>query len=88
MQIFILPLRSTTCRSSVILEAVLVWSHHVPALVLRHLDLPLPGGGRGARVYVDVDGVAGVGGGHPHVLSSVVATDNGRFTAFGSVVND
>ena len=62
----------------VVLEAVLLRHHQVPALVLRHLDLPLPRSCGGAGVYVDVDGVAGVGGGHPHVLARVVATDGGR----------
>ena len=61
-----------------ILEAVLLWSHHVPAFILGHLYLPLPGGGGGARVDVDVDLVALVRGGHPHVLASVVAADGGR----------
>ena len=66
-----------------VLEAVLFGSHHVPALVLRYLDLPLPGGGGGPRVNVDVDGVTGVGGGHEHVLAGVVATDGGRDGAAG-----
>ena len=61
-----------------VLEAVLLRHHHVPALVLGHLDLPLPGGGRGPRVDVDVDRVTGVGGGHPHVLARVVAAYSGR----------
>ena len=61
-----------------VLEAVLLRHHHVPALVLRHLDLPLPRSCGGPGVNVDVDGVAGVGGWHPHVLARVVATDGGR----------
>ena len=58
-----------------VLEAVLQRHHQVVALVLRHLDLPLPGGGGGARV--DVDLVALVRGGHSHVLARVVAADGG-----------
>ena len=61
-----------------ILETVLLWHHHVPALVLGHLDLPLPGGASGPSVDVNVDLVAGVGGEDPHVLPGVVATDGGR----------
>ena len=61
-----------------VLEAVLLRGHHVPTLVLSHLDLPLPGGASGPGVNVNVDLVAGVGGGDPHVLASVVATDGGR----------
>ena len=67
----------------VVLEAVLVGHHHVPALILGHLHGPLPGGGRGPGVNVDVDLVAGVGGGHPHVLARVVAADGGRDGAAG-----
>ena len=66
-----------------ILETVLLRHHHVPALVLRHLDLPLPSSCGGPRVNVDVDGVTGVGGRHPHVLARVVATDGGRDGAAG-----
>ena len=60
-----------------ILQTVLSRRHHVPTLVLGHLDLPLPGGGGGPGVDVDVDLVAGVGGGDPHVLAGVVAADGG-----------
>ena len=61
-----------------ILETVLLWHHQITALVLGHLDLPLPGGASGPSVDVYVDLVAGVGGGDPHVLPGVVATDGGR----------
>ena len=61
-----------------VLETVLLGHHHVAALVLGHLDLPLPGGPGGPGVDVDVDLVAGVGGGDPHVLAGVVAADGGR----------
>ena len=61
-----------------ILKTVLLRHHHVAALVLGHLDLPLPGGGGGPGVDVDVNLVTGVGGGDPHVLPGVVATDGGR----------
>ena len=61
-----------------ILEAVLLWSHQVAALVLRHLDVPGPGGRGGGGVDVKGDGDTGVTGRHPHVLSSVIATDDGR----------
>ena len=66
-----------------ILETVLLRRHHVAALVLGHLDLPLPGGASGPGVDVDVDLVAGVGGGDPHMLPGVVATDGGRHGAPG-----
>ena len=66
-----------------ILETVLSRRHHVPTLVLGHLDLPLPGCASGTGVNVDVDLVAGVGGGDPHVLPGVVATDGGRHGAPG-----
>ena len=64
-----------------ILETVLLWHHHVAALILSHLDLPLPGGGGGPGVYVNVDLVALVGGGDVHVLTSVVTTNNRRSIA-------
>ena len=60
-----------------ILKTVLLRHHHVATLVLGHLDLPLPGGPSGPGVDVDVDLVAGVGGGDPHVLAGVVAADGG-----------
>ena len=60
-----------------ILETVLLWGNEVATLVLSHLDVPVPGGGGGVSVDVQVDGHTGVTGGHPHVLSGVVATDNG-----------
>ena len=66
-----------------ILETVQLGHHQVVALVLGHLDLPLPGCASGPGVDVDVDLVAGVGGGHPHVLARVVATDGGRDGAAG-----
>ena len=66
-----------------ILEAVLLWGHHVPALVLSHLDLPLPGGGGGASVDVDVDLITLGRGGDVHVLASVVSTDGGRYRSPG-----
>ena len=59
-----------------VLETVLAGRPQVVALVLSHLDLPLPGGGRGPRVDVDVDGVTLIGGRHEHVLAGVVAADH------------
>ena len=61
-----------------ILEAVLLRYLEVvvPALVLRHLDVPGPGGGGGGGVDVEGDGHTGGAGGHPHVLPGVVATDD------------
>ena len=59
-----------------ILETVLLWGNEVATLVLSHLDVPIPGGGGGVSVDVEVDGHTGVTGGHPHVLSGVVATYN------------
>ena len=61
-----------------ILETVLLWGIKVATLVLSHLDVPVPGGGGGVSVDVQVDGHTGVTGGHPHVLSGVVATDHWR----------
>ena len=58
-----------------ILQAVLLWSPEVATLVLSDSDVPLPGGGGGGGVDVQVDGHTGVAGGHPHVLSGVVAAD-------------
>ena len=59
-----------------ILQAVLLWGPEVATLVLSDSDVPGPrGGGRGG-VDVDVDGDTVVTGGHPHVLSGVVATDD------------
>ena len=56
-----------------VLETVLLGHHHVAALVLGHLDLPLPGGRRAGRVDIDGDDVAGGRGRDVHVLASVVA---------------
>ena len=63
-----------------ILEAVLLWYDEVviPTLVLSHSDVPGPGGGGGGGVDVNGDGDTGGTGRHPHVLSSVVATDDWR----------
>ena len=68
-----------TCLGRVILEAVLLRYLEivVPALVLRHLDVPGPGGGGGGGVDVQGDGHTGGAGRHPHVLPGVVATDDG-----------
>ena len=59
-----------------VLQAVFLWSIQVPALVLGHLDLPLPGDG-GDGVYVDGDGDTGGTHGDKHVLPSIIATDDG-----------
>merc|ERR1712193_119309 len=59
----------------VILKAVLLRSHHVAALVLSDLDLPLPGGGGVPGVDIDLHLIALTGGRDIHVLASVVATD-------------
>ncbi len=59
-----------------ILETVLLRGHEVATLVLSDTDVPGPGGGGGGGVDVDGDGHTGVTGGHPHVLASVVATDD------------
>ena len=42
-----------------ILQTFFLRHHHVAALILGHLDLPLPGSGGGAGVDVYADGVAG-----------------------------
>ena len=59
-----------------ILETVLLRSHEVATLVLSHFDVPGPGGGGGGGVDVDVEGDTRVTGWHPHVLASVVTTDD------------
>ena len=59
-----------------ILETVLLRSHEVATLELSDNNVPGPGGGGGGSVDVQRDGHTGVTGGHPHVLSSVVATDD------------
>ena len=61
-----------------VLETVLLRSHEVAALVLSHLDVPLPGGGGGGGVDVQGEGHTGVTGRYPHMLPGVVATDNWR----------
>ena len=50
-----------------VLQAVLLGDDEVvvPALVLRHLDVPRPRGGGGGRVDVEGDGHTGGTGGHP-----------------------
>ena len=65
-----------TCSGGVILQTVLFWCPEVSALVLSDFDLPGPGDGGGGGVDVQVDHHTGVTGGHPHVLASVVATDD------------
>ena len=64
------------CVSRVVLETFLLWCHLIPALVLRHLDLPVPVSGC-PGVDVQCDGDAGGAGGDVHVLPRVVATDYG-----------
>ena len=59
------------------LEAVLCGSILAAALVLSHLDLPVPGHG-GPGVDVEGDGDAGGTGGDVHVLASVVSADDRR----------
>ena len=51
------------------------------ALKLGHLDLPASSDARVPGVHVDVDLVAGVGGGDPHVLASVNSADGGRHSS-------
>ena len=72
-----------TCRGCVILEAVLLWRHHIAALILSYLYLPLPGGGGGQSVDINVYLVTLSGGRDEHVLASIVATDSGRGRASG-----
>ena len=59
-----------------ILETGLFRSHEVATLVLSDSNVPGPGGGGGGGVDIQRDRHTGVTGGHPHVLPSVVATDN------------
>ena len=66
-----------------VLKTVLLRSHLVSTLKLCHFHLPLPGGGCGASVNVDVDGVATGGCWDEHVLSSIVTADNrGRLSSW------
>ena len=67
-----------------ILETVLFRSHEVATLELSDSDVPFPGGGGGGSVDVQRDGHTGVTGRHPHVLPSVVATNNRRGAKPGS----
>ena len=67
-----------TCGGGVVLQTLLLRSHEVATLVLRHLHVPGPGGGGDGGVDVQCDGHTGVAGRHPHVLPGVVATDDGR----------
>ena len=60
-----------------ILEAILLGSHQVSTFILGDFDLPLPGGGSGQSVDINVDLIAQNGGGDEHVLASVVAADGG-----------
>ena len=60
-----------------ILEAILLRSHQVSTFILGDFDLPLPGGGGGQSVDINVDLIALSGGGDEHVLASVVAADGG-----------
>ena len=59
------------------LQTVLLRGFEAAALVLSHLDLPVPGGG-GPGVNVEGDGDTGGTGGDVHVLASVVPTDDWR----------
>ena len=61
-----------------ILEAILLRSHQVSTLILGDFDLPLPGGGGGQSVDINVDLVTLSGGRDEHVLASIVAADSGR----------
>ena len=61
-----------------ILQAVLFWSPEVSAVVLSDSDVPGPGDGAGGGVDVQGDRHTGVTGGHPHVLSGVVAANDRR----------
>lgn len=63
------------CLGGEVLEAVQFRGHLVSTLKLCHLDLPFPGGCRGASVYINIDGVAGSGSWYKQVLTSVVPTD-------------
>ena len=53
-------------------------SHQVSTLILGDFDLPLPGGGGGQSVDINVDLVTLSGGRDEHVLASIVAADSGR----------
>ena len=59
-----------------ILQTVLLRSDEAPTLVLSDSDVPRPGGRGGVGVDVQGEADTGVTGGHPHVLASVVATDD------------
>ena len=56
------------------LQAVLLGHHEVIALKLGHLDLPRPRDARASSVHINVNLVAGVRGGDPHVLPGVDST--------------
>ena len=69
-----------------ILETVLLRHDEVVSttLVLSHSDAPLPGGGRVSCVHVYRDRHTGWTDRYPHVLPSVVATDDWRTRETGS----
>ena len=68
----------STWFSSVPLKTFLLWRLEVITLKLGHFDLPGSGCARRPSVNVKIDHVAGVGGGNPHMLPGVVATDDWR----------
>ena len=74
--IILINISFKTCLSGVILETGLFRSHEVATLVLSDSNVPGPGGGGGGGVDIQRDRHTGVTGGHPHVLPSVVATDD------------
>ena len=63
--------------SSVPLKTVLLRHVEVIALILGHLDIP-GSGGSGSSVKVKVEGVALLRSGNPHMLASILTTDDRR----------
>jgi len=55
-----------------ILEAILLWGHHVSTLILGDLNLPFTGAGGGSSIDVNVDSVARIWSRNKHMLSSAV----------------
>ena len=65
------------------LKTVLLRHFEVITLILSHFDLPGPGDARAPSINVNVDLVARVGGGDPHVLAGVNSANDRRDRAPG-----
>ena len=62
-----------------VLKTVLLRGHHVSTLILSDFNLPFSGCRGRSSVNINVDLVTTIRSWYKHVLTSVVATDGGRF---------